>query len=79
MKRKASRVIVDVTVANQGSIFTFTLHTERARAWVRDNLEIESWQWLGANTFGVDHHFADSVAAMMGDPGEGEGPGLVVR
>lgn len=44
----------DFTVANHGSVFLFTPRSEAAKAWVKDELTVDGWQWLG-NSFGVDH------------------------
>lgn len=40
--------------------------TEIAKQWVRDNVNLEPWQWLG-RAFAVDHHYVgDLVEGMMG-------------
>lgn len=60
---------MDVIVSNEGSLFTFTLKTSAARAWVEENVQLEGWQWLGTRTFAVDHRYADQLAAGMQDAG----------
>lgn len=58
----------DFSVQNCGSVCLFTLQTEAVLEWVRDNVSLEGWQWMGKRSFAVDHHYADSLAeAMIGD------------
>ena len=60
---------VDVEVTDQGTIVLFTLHSERAKEWVQENVETESWQWLGDVSFAVDHRMAMSLVAGFVDEG----------
>jgi hypothetical protein len=69
-------VKADVIISDQGSVILFRLMTKKAHTWVRENLEIEGWAWLG-NSFAVDHRNAEVVIAMMED--HEEGPGLRVQ
>jgi len=40
--------------------------TEIAKQWVKDNVNLEPWQWLG-RAFAVDHHcVGDLVEGMIG-------------
>jgi hypothetical protein len=59
---------VDVNVSRSGSIFVFDLNTEAAESWVEDNVQTESWQWLGGRLC-VDHGFADALVQGMQDAG----------
>jgi len=54
----------DVSVLNDGSVVLFTPNTDAARDWVRDNVQLEDWQWLG-NGFAVDHRYAGDLAEGM--------------
>ncbi len=57
---------IDVEVSNEGSVVLFTPLTEDARAWIDENVQSESWQWLGAS-LAVDHRFAmDLLNGMAG-------------
>jgi len=49
MKRK-----VDLKAAWNGSIVLVTASTTRARAWVKANVAVESWAWMGRDTFAVE-------------------------
>ena len=39
----------DVLIENHGSIAMFTPMTPAAREWVEENVEVESWQYMGAS------------------------------
>ena len=59
--------MADVLVRNEGSVVMLTPKSEEARAWVDENLGLESWQWLG-NSFAVEWRYApDIVDGMVGD------------
>lgn len=48
-------------------MYLITPLTDGAREWVKDNVHLESWQWLG-HSFAVDHHYIeDLVSGMLGD------------
>lgn len=64
MRRKKT----DVEIVNSGGIYMFELLTEAARQWVKDNVSVESWQWLGG-AFAVDHGYALDLAQGMLDAG----------
>ncbi len=51
-------------VWDEGTIVLITPLTKRARAWMKDNIQSESWQWLGGS-LGVDHHCADDLLEGM--------------
>ncbi len=68
MAKKAMKAATDVLVGNSGSIFTFTPLTNAARNWIAENVQAESWQWLGG-ALAVDHHFARDLAQGMIDSG----------
>lgn len=51
----------DVEVSNQGSVVLFILISAAAIAWVEENVQTEGWQWMGRNTFAVDHRFASDL------------------
>ncbi len=42
--------------------------TESAREWIDDNVQSESWQWLG-QTLVIDHRFIEDVFNGMVDYG----------
>jgi hypothetical protein len=64
---------IDVNVSNQGTVFLFTLNTQAAKDWVKEHLQLASWQWTGNRSFAVDHHYAENLCHGM------RGDGLVVR
>jgi hypothetical protein len=58
---------MDFEVVNQGNICLLCPQTDEAREWVHDNLNVESWQYLGRN-IGVDHRYiGDIVAGIQAD------------
>jgi hypothetical protein len=62
----------DVTVSGEGpgtSVYLFIVHTPAARKWVDENVQLEGYQWLGANSFGVEHRFARDLSAGMQEAG----------
>jgi hypothetical protein len=62
----SSKTQIDVQVENHGSVFTFAVLTEAARAWVDENVQLESWQWMGGcAAFAVDARFAWDLACGM--------------
>ena len=61
--------MIDTTVTNHGTLFTFELHTDAAREWVRGNIEIADYMWRGADTFACEHRYAGDLAAGMVDAG----------
>lgn len=64
---------LDITVNNCGGLFQFVIESEAGRQWVEENVALEPWQWLGPDSFVVDHRYAGEVAdGMMAD-------GMVVR
>jgi hypothetical protein len=59
---------VDVNVSRSGSIFVFDLNTDEAESWVEENVQAESWQWLGGRLC-VEHGFAHALVQGMQDAG----------
>lgn len=55
-------------VTDHGSIVSFQPANEQEYSWMQDNLQTESWQWLGRN-LNVDHRFADDIIALMQEEG----------
>ena len=59
--------VIDFVVQPHGSVWTFEPKTESAKRFVRTDLDVQSWQWLGP-AFGVDHRIVnDLVAALAGE------------
>ena len=59
---------VDVLVANAFTTFVFTPMTARAKKWIEEQVQSESWQWLGASLV-VETRYAWGLAAGMKDAG----------
>lgn len=60
---------VDVQVTNAG-VFLFELHTQPAREFVAENVDVADWQWLADDTFAVDGRgYAQGIAQAMLDNG----------
>ena len=48
-------------------MFLITPITEICKDWVKENVNLESWQWLG-DSFAVEHRYAvDLVVGMLGE------------
>jgi hypothetical protein len=47
----------DFKLHNDGSVVGFIPLTEAAHDFIRDNVHVEDWQWMGPGFF-VDHRFA---------------------
>lgn len=59
--------MADVLVRNEGTVVLLTPKSIEARAWVDENLGLESWQWLG-DSFAVEWRYAPNVVdGMIGD------------
>lgn len=50
----------DFTIYSEGSLVGIQKHTPAAEDWVDENLESESWQWLG-NILWIDHRLAQNI------------------
>ena len=59
------RLIEDETVYDHGSIVTFKILTNYAKAWVDENVQSEPWQWRGAELF-VDARPAKALLDSTG-------------
>ena len=59
---------IDFVVRPHGTVWTFEPQTDTAKGFVRTDLEVQGWQWLGP-AFGVDHRLANDLVAAL----EGEG------
>lgn len=61
-------VTSDITVTNNGSTFSFHADTKTGLDALED-LETESWQWLGCRTLVVDHRLAEHLIHAGGFDG----------
>ena len=46
------------------SVYLFVPISPEAQIWVDENVQLESWQWLGAG-FGVEHRYAQELSDGM--------------
>lgn len=60
--------VVDFVVRPNGTVWKFEPMTERAKSFVRTDLDVQGWQWLGP-ALGVDQRLANDLIAAL----EGEG------
>lgn len=51
---------MDFIVSNHGSVIMVTPVTQDAKDWTTENVQLESWQWMGA-AFAVDQHCIDNL------------------
>jgi hypothetical protein len=64
--------ITDVTVENHGSVFIFQPHTDAAKKWIEDNVQVEGWQWIGGGLAVEPRCARDLADGMLRD-------GLIVK
>lgn len=70
---KKSKAKTDIQITNCGNIFMFAMLTKAARDWVEEHVQLEGYQFMGKESFAVEHSYAENLAdGMMGD-------GLVVQ
>jgi hypothetical protein len=70
-RKNKPKPVVDVTVSNEGTLFTFTPHTDAAQTWIDANIPDDA-RFLG-KTVCVEHRYAENVANGM------QGDGLVLE
>jgi hypothetical protein len=58
----------DFHVRNGGTVFAFTPLTTAASEWIEENVQAESWQWLGRSLV-VDHRYAEPLIRGILDSG----------
>ena len=58
----------DIIVRNEGTIWTFEPVTDQAKDWIAQEIEIESWQWMGP-MFAVDHRMAQDLVGVLQEIG----------
>lgn len=58
----------DVLVNNVGTLYTFCPLTLRAKEWIDEYVQTESWQWFG-HALVVEHRYAWGLAQGMKDAG----------
>jgi len=56
--------MADVLVRNEGSIIMLTPSTPEGKAWIDENLGLESWQWLG-NSCAIEWRYAPDIIDGM--------------
>jgi hypothetical protein len=67
-KNSVTPATPDVLVANGGTVFTFCPLTTRAKTWIDDNVQTESYHWLG-NVLVVEYRYACGLALGMQQDG----------
>lgn len=59
--------VVDFRVSGGGTIYLVEPVSDAAKEWVKENVPLESWQWLGP-AFAVEHRYiTDLLAGIRGD------------
>jgi hypothetical protein len=58
----------DFTLRCEGSVWLVQPMNEGARAWIRDNVSVEPWQWFGT-ALAVDQHMLENL--VLGIENEG--------
>lgn len=60
--------MADFRVTNGGSMFLVHPLTQECRDWLDENVQAESWQWLG-NALAVEHRFIEDLVEGMQNDG----------
>jgi hypothetical protein len=47
--RNEIQQMADVLIENHGSVALFTPMMPDAHQWIEENVEIETWQWIGCS------------------------------
>jgi hypothetical protein len=56
---------IDVNVHNEGTVFVLNPLTTTAKNWVKENVQLESWQKWAGDAFVVEHRFAMQIVKGM--------------
>ena len=54
----------DFVVRPHGTVWTFEPNTETAKEFTQNDLDVQSWQWLGP-AFGVDKSLVNDLIAAL--------------
>lgn len=60
--------MIDVYVANHGSVVMVEPRSEDAKEWVEENVPLEDWQWMG-RSFAVEPRMLDDLVMGMREEG----------
>jgi hypothetical protein len=60
--------MTDVQIIDGGSIVQFIPETSAARQWFDENVQSESWQWMGT-ALCVEHRCAENLVQGLVDAG----------
>jgi hypothetical protein len=58
----------DVHIEREGGIFMVRPLSRKAKVWVKENVPLKSWQWLGG-AFSVDQHYIENLVHGMKEAG----------
>lgn len=56
---------MDIEIENHGTLYLFRLHTDEAREWVEQNVEVPDYMWRGKDVFACEHRYAESLTNGM--------------
>lgn len=65
--KTVSAVHADVVIENNGSVVLVRPLSDRAFAWIQENVHVEQWQWFGRAVSVEPRYVADLVAGMQAD------------
>lgn len=60
--------MTDFKLHNHGSVVMIEPVSHEAKDWVRENLDLEGWQWMG-NAFAVEPRMVDNLVAGIEEAG----------
>jgi hypothetical protein len=60
---------VDVKVLNEGTLWQFFMLTKAAKAWVEENVQIESYMRLTTTAFASEHRYGPPLVDGMREAG----------
>lgn len=59
---------MDIKIVDHGTVVQLIPLTDAGKAFLRDELESESWQWLG-HTLNIDPRYTGTVVMLAEDKG----------
>lgn len=65
----ATDTTADITVQSDGTITTFYAHSDEAREWIEENVEVPDYMSLRGGGFHCESRYADDIHSGMIDAG----------
>ena len=59
----------DFTVSNYGTVWVFNAESDAAIDFAHGELGLEGWQFVGADSFAIDHSIAGDLVLQLREEG----------